>query len=56
MHTAHRTTADLKRELSKMERRADLAESDGEYEACRQIIICLRAEIERRENLEWRAA
>lgn len=56
MHTAHRTLEDLKRELQKMDRRADLAESDAEYEACRQVIIYLRAEIERRENSMWRAA
>jgi hypothetical protein len=56
MHTAPRTLADLQRELSKMERRADLAESDGEYEACRQVIIHLRAQIEDIQHKSWKAA
>jgi hypothetical protein len=56
MHTAQRTLQDHQRELQKMEARADRAESDAEYEACRQVIVYLRSEIERIQSNAWRAA
>lgn len=56
MHTAHRTLQDHQRELSKMLARADRAESDAEYEACRQVIVYLRSEIERIQSNAWRKA
>ena len=56
MHTAHRTLQDHQRELAKMLARADRAESDAEYEACRQVIIYLRAQIEDLQNKSWRKA
>jgi hypothetical protein len=56
MSPSPRTLADHRRELAKMEARADRAESDAEYEACRQVIIYLRAQIEDLQSKSWRAA
>ena len=56
MLTAHRTLQDHQRELQKMLARADRAESDAEYEACRQVIEYLRAQIEDIQHKSWRAA
>lgn len=56
MHTVQKSLEQLRRELRQMEARSDRCETDGEYEACRQVIIFLRAEIERIEHNAWRAA
>ena len=39
--------ADLRRKIAQMEARADRSESDGEYEACRQVLIEMNARLER---------
>lgn len=39
--------AQLRRQIERMEQLADRAESDGEYEACRQVLIGLKAQLER---------
>jgi hypothetical protein len=45
--------ADLKRRLERAQQRADRSESDGEYEANRQVIIWLKSEL---DALQRRAA
>lgn len=38
--------AQLRRQIARMEQLADRAESDGEYEACRQVLIGLKAQLQ----------
>lgn len=42
--------AQLRRHIARMEQLADRAESDGEYEACRQVLIGLKAQLERADR------
>lgn len=44
-HAANDFLTELRRKIAEAERRMDRAESDGEWEACRQVVIGLRAKL-----------
>lgn len=45
---------DLRDRLQRANARCDLARTDGEYEACRQLAIYARAELEAAQANAWR--